>query len=177
MDAKRNFASLPAVPANGRFFIHASRSHVHAALFMVEGLSSSARHAKRCALLMRRRREQNNEHLRRDRMGGATIRFLRPQNGMEGAGRDASSMQGNLHRFEFRRHANVWPVPLRLPQGRTRTGARLMRCPRCGSTLREIDPSLIWLRHFICDECDTAYHFQRNEKQFFLVQGRRSPEK
>jgi hypothetical protein len=36
-----------------------------------------------------------------------------------------------------------------------------MNCPRCNSSLREIEPGPIWLRHFLCDECWTAWHFER----------------
>jgi transposase-like protein len=43
-----------------------------------------------------------------------------------------------------------------------------MHCPRCGHELREVIPNARWFRHFICDECEAAYHFDR----YTLVMGR-----
>jgi hypothetical protein len=33
-----------------------------------------------------------------------------------------------------------------------------MKCPRCGSWLREIEPGPRWMRHFACDECWSIWH-------------------
>jgi hypothetical protein len=35
-----------------------------------------------------------------------------------------------------------------------------MKCPRCSSWLREVEPGPIWLRHFCCDECWRAWHIE-----------------
>lgn len=35
-----------------------------------------------------------------------------------------------------------------------------MKCPRCNSWLREIEPSAIFLRHFICDECWSCWRLE-----------------
>jgi len=36
----------------------------------------------------------------------------------------------------------------------------MMRCPRCDSELRELLPSAVWLRHFVCDDCWSAWHLE-----------------
>lgn len=35
-----------------------------------------------------------------------------------------------------------------------------MKCPRCGSDLREILPGPKWLRHFVCGDCDSAWRLE-----------------
>ena len=36
-----------------------------------------------------------------------------------------------------------------------------MTCPRCGSELRELLPGARWLRHFLCDDCWSAWHLSK----------------
>jgi hypothetical protein len=51
-----------------------------------------------------------------------------------------------------------------------------MHCHRCEAKLREVLPNARWARHWICDECDLAYHmvYEKKKKQlfWFLVLGR-----
>lgn len=35
-----------------------------------------------------------------------------------------------------------------------------MKCPRCGESLREIEPGPIYLRHFVCDDCWRAWRLE-----------------
>lgn len=35
-----------------------------------------------------------------------------------------------------------------------------MKCPRCASKLREVQPNAVWLRHWICDECWSCWHLE-----------------
>lgn len=44
-----------------------------------------------------------------------------------------------------------------------------MHCPRCDYDLREVEPSAMWQRHFICDDCFSAWHIVDGR----LVQGKK----
>lgn len=35
-----------------------------------------------------------------------------------------------------------------------------MNCPRCGAELREVEPNASWLRHWVCEECFSAWHLE-----------------
>jgi len=46
------------------------------------------------------------------------------------------------------------------PQARAGDHGELMNCPRCSASMRMVEPSPRWLRHFVCEECWSCWHIE-----------------